>query len=285
MPTNRQPSRVTLVTPVYRPQLSAAEQVSLECALTVLAPHDHHLIAPHGLDVTAYGDIFRRHGKPLRVEWFEADCFRDVAAYCCLLNSAHFYRRFARYEFMLVYQLDCYVFRDELLDWCDKGYDYIGAPWFKGFDQAREDAAFVGVGNGGLSLRRIPAALRALRRYQVARLWYRTFGRLYRTYDPQEWNQHLCHNEDCFWGLALGPRVPGFRIPSAEAAIPFAFEVNPRRLYRLNGERLPFGCHAWRRYDPEFWAQFIPAARPDVVPQVARETAGDHLHPYARAGG
>ena len=30
---------------------------------------------------------------------------------------------------MLIYQLDAYVFKDELLNWANKGYDYIGAPW------------------------------------------------------------------------------------------------------------------------------------------------------------
>ena len=28
---------------------------------------------------------------------------------------------------MLIYQLDCYLFEDKIDEWCNKGYDYIGA--------------------------------------------------------------------------------------------------------------------------------------------------------------
>jgi small ligand-binding sensory domain FIST len=27
--------------------------------------------------------------------------------------------------------MDCLVFSDQLLAWCNRGYDYVGAPWFK----------------------------------------------------------------------------------------------------------------------------------------------------------
>lgn len=76
--------------------------------------------------------------------------------------SVNFYRSFKEYEFMLIYQLDSYVFRDELLDWCEKDYDYIGAPVHNfildNFSQ-RIDIATL---NGGFSLRKINSALRVL---------------------------------------------------------------------------------------------------------------------------
>ena len=252
---------VTLVTPVYKPDLTATEVISLERALTVLAPYDHYLAAPRGLNIGAYEALFAKHGKRALVTRFSPASFLSVEAYSCLLTNLAFYQRFRKYQYLLIYQLDCYVFRDELLAWCARGYDYIGPPWFKGFDKAGEDADFAGVGNGGFSLRRVSAARWALVRYQAARLWALTLGRLVRPFQPGLWDQHLRVNEDRFWGLGLGPRVPGFRLPSAEEAIPFAFEVNPRRLFQMNGERLPFGCHACWRYDREFWARFIPSER------------------------
>lgn len=42
--------------------------------------------------------------------------------------EADFYRRFGKYKYMLIYQLDAFVFSDKLLDFCEMGYDYIGAP-------------------------------------------------------------------------------------------------------------------------------------------------------------
>lgn len=42
--------------------------------------------------------------------------------------SAEFYDRFAAYEYVLIYQLDAFVFADRLAEFCQMGYDYIGAP-------------------------------------------------------------------------------------------------------------------------------------------------------------
>jgi hypothetical protein len=48
--------------------------------------------------------------------------------------SEEFYQAFTDFEFMLIYQLDAFVFRDELADWCRSGYEYIGAPWLRDRD-------------------------------------------------------------------------------------------------------------------------------------------------------
>lgn len=251
---------VTIVTPVYKPTLTATEVISLEQALKVLTPHEHYLAAPYGLNLDAYEAHFTKFGKRMRVAWFSPASFTSVEAYSRMLTSLTFYQRFRRYQYMLIYQLDCFVFRDELLDWCARGFDYIGAPWFKGADSATPDAEFDGVGNGGFSLRHIEAARNALWRYAAAKLWAQTLGRLKHPFNPAEWDQHIRKNEDRFWGAGLGPRVPGFRLPSVEEAIPFAFEVNPNRLFQMNGNRLPFGCHGCWRYDRDFWREFIPDA-------------------------
>jgi len=280
MPTPSKPFGrrvVTLVTPVYKPELTPTEAISLERALSVLAPYDHYLAAPQGLNIEAYEALFAKHGKRALVARFSPASFSSVEAYSHMLTGMAFYRRFRKYRYLLIYQLDCYVFRDELLEWCARGYDYIGAPWFEGFDEATEDAGFAGVGNGGFSLRRVSAARRALARYHLARAWASTLGRWTRPFDPRAWSQHFLQNEDRFWGLSLGPRVPGFRLPSVEDAIPFAFEVNPRRLFRMNGERLPFGCHACWRYDPAFWREFIPGAEQPV--EEAHDYGGDGAPP------
>jgi hypothetical protein len=35
--------------------------------------------------------------------------------------SASFYERFLDTKYILIYQLDAFVFKDELQEWCDKG--------------------------------------------------------------------------------------------------------------------------------------------------------------------
>ena len=69
--------------------------------------------------------------------------------------SSEFYRRFSKFEYILIYQLDAFVFKDQLNYWCKKGYDYIGAPWFEGFHLTKTGVNIIGVGNGGFSLRRV----------------------------------------------------------------------------------------------------------------------------------
>ncbi|MBL4883751.1 MAG: hypothetical protein JKY95_04320 [Planctomycetaceae bacterium] len=64
-------------------------------------------------------------------------------------------------------------------------------------------------------------------------------------------------NEDRFWSEVVPVRFPWFQIPSPFEAVSFAFEVNPRKCFELNGSELPFGCHAWEKYDPDFWTNFI----------------------------
>lgn len=37
----------------------------------------------------------------------------------------------------------------------------------------------------------------------------------------------------------------------------FSFEVNPGFLFEQKAFKFPFGCHAWEKYEPEFWKQNV----------------------------
>jgi hypothetical protein len=63
--------------------------------------------------------------------------------------------------------------------------------------------------------------------------------------------------EDIFWGSYIPHFFRWFKVGSIPDAISFAFEVNPRVLYRLNSNQLPMGVHAWEKYDINFWKPFI----------------------------
>lgn len=64
-------------------------------------------------------------------------------------------------------------------------------------------------------------------------------------------------NEDYFWSDEAVKFYPHFHIPTVEKALGFAFEVAPRMCYEMNQLQLPFGCHAWPRYDRSFWEPFL----------------------------
>ena len=68
---------------------------------------------------------------------FENKNFTSRNSYSKLLLSSKFYERFSDYDYMLIYQLDCLIFSNDLKKWTDLNYDYIGAPWFAEPNQKR----------------------------------------------------------------------------------------------------------------------------------------------------
>jgi len=67
-------------------------------------------------------------------------------------------------------------------------------------------------------------------------------------------------NEDMLFSLEATRLIPMklfIRLPTWQQALRFAFEKSPAASYELTDHALPFGCHAWERYDPAFWQKFI----------------------------
>tara|TARA_B110000037_G_C16867071_1_gene402483 strand:- start:329 stop:544 length:216 start_codon:yes stop_codon:yes gene_type:complete len=59
-------------------------------------------------------------------------------------------------------------------------------------------------------------------------------------------------NEDHYWSFHAKHLDNLFTIPTAEEAVSFAFECNPKKMFELNNQELPFGIHAWEKYDLKF---------------------------------
>ncbi len=259
------PVSVGVVIPVYKSQLTNYEQIALTQCLRVLGHYPIWIVAPHSLDVSVYQDF----SPILRFKTFDDVFFKNIQAYNRLMLSDEFYRAFADVEYILIHQLDAFVFRDELADWCRRGYDYVGAPWLRDRDFSsrreklwfrvkqrvatyldlkkpdgitpREIIALNGVGNGGLSLRRVPAMLRCLR----------LFRRRIQTYERTE---QYHYNEDVFWGIEVNRYWPFLRIPPYRTALHFAIEFYPEwAVAHYNEGQLPFGCHAWDIHGTDYW--------------------------------
>ena len=154
--------------------LSEAERLSLRQCLKILDRYPVQVVKPQNLDVSKLKEEF----PSLEFISFDDSFFKGVDAYNKLLVSVDFYKTFSAYEFMLIYQLDAYVFKDELAEWCKKGFDYIGAPSLHqekynqlpaGSENIYAEALSANrfVLNGGLSLRKIPAFLRYLKIYNL----------------------------------------------------------------------------------------------------------------------
>lgn len=232
--------------PVYREKLTELEGISLRQAVTILKAHDIYLIMPELLHIHT--------GYELNEERFPNGYFDSVHSYNRLMLSTEFYERFSRYKYILIYQLDAFVFSDRLEYFCSMGYDYIGAPWIDGAFYYRDSGhMFWHVGNGGLSLRRVGSFINALRSSQELLVNNRV-------------------NEDLIFS-ALGGE--SFHVAPESAALEFSFEMNVRECYERNGRRLPFGCHAWHKYDLPFWKPWIEGYGYIIRDEVCREGQED----------
>lgn len=259
---------------VHKENLSSFECISLQQCLRVLGAHPVVVVKPASLDLSHFGWMSGNIGT----ESFPDDCFKNIGAYSRLLLSEEFYKRFSGYEYILIYQTDAFVFRDELKEWCAKGYDYLGAPWFEQFSSREGEGKFIGVGNGGFSLRKIATHLRVLNTFSyvtparenyINRFQKRTTGNsilkniggfildhTVRNNTHRLLNNYSGH-EDQFWGLSVARKFDWYQVPAYNEATAFAFEMQPRRLFEESGRHLPFGCHAWWKYDLGFWQPHI----------------------------
>ena len=195
--------------------------------------------------------------------------------------SRKFYQRFASSEYILIYQLDGYVFSDALETWCQKGYDYIGAPVFRFHGSHEAGNRLWKVGNGGVSLRKTATFLslfdqvmpvktfsffvKNIRKKGCISMVIKTImmgiSLLFRSRTIEYYLIHYCDkriNEDMFWCDALSHTRLALNVPSFIEAAHFCFEKSPAYLYTLIGETLPFSCHAFERYDfDSFWNKYI----------------------------
>jgi hypothetical protein len=239
--------RVIILTVVYKKEISHLEAISLKQCMKVLGRYPIRLICPEGLDIGAYRSV----AKDLEADFINPKWQKSLSTVNRLMIAPFLYKRYRDYEFILFYQLDAFAFRDDLEYWCNKDYDYIGAPWFDGFSAGNVDSPLIGVGNGGFSLRKTHSLLKA--RKALRDLAKNT---------PMGNNPFLFVNdypaqEDIFWGIGIKRHLEWFKVAPIDEAIKFSFEVQPKLLYDMNNQELPFGCHAWWRYDLEFWRPFI----------------------------
>ena len=260
-----------------RDTLTEDEKISLTHLIRHLGPYDKYFLLPKSIkfEVPGFNNMI-----------FDNHYFGSVDANRKLMFSKEFYKRFKRYEYILIYHLDALVFSDQLKEWCQKGYDYIGPPWVR-----HEKAPYAGlkienaVGNGGFSLRRIDAFLKVIdsKRFLLdpQEYWDKAYANenlfVKAINYPKKILKHFSffngsklemarfkYNEDHFWARRARYYYPDFKTPSVETALRFGFECLPRHCFELTDRKLPFGCHAWPKYDRRFWEPYLLKASEDL---------------------
>jgi hypothetical protein len=285
-----------IAVPVYKPQMTELEEFSLSRCVTVLGRHPVVFFGPSSLSYRTYLD----KAPAASTRSFPDSCFTSVERYSELLLSRSFYETFLDFDYVLIHQLDAFVFHDALDEWCRRGYDYIGAPFLD------EGGRWFGVGNGGFSLRKARSCLDVLssvRTEDVAGYWamvrqttpnrwmravkyYRKVARMLGlTDDLRSFRKRFIDErrpEDLFWSLHAVRFHPPFRIAPVDVALRFAVEGGLMEAQTTYLTHPPFGCHQTRflrmiqRY---LRASVTPESEYEAVVWRLAESAG--LYPNA----
>ena len=208
---------ICVVIPTHKYELSEQEKHSLKQCYTILKDYDIRIACPEKIKNAFQNDGFF-------VESFDNECFSSKPNYNNFKVSYALYERFKKYKYVLIHELDAFVFKDELLQWAEKDYDVIGAPWCQ-FCSNKDDNL---VGNGGLSLRKVQTFISLLNGTNIDLSKRSGFFR----------------NEDFFLANFLFKTIPfEVKIPSCKEALNFSVENNAL-LHVKRGTR-PFGMHGY----------------------------------------
>lgn len=233
-----------IIIPVYK-SLDEVEQQVLHQLIGMTTGFDKIFVAPKNF---AFDKSFNDF-KSFAVEYFPIHYFQGIEGYNKLMLSEEFYSRFLAYEYILIHQTDAYLFKDELAYWCQKGYSYIGAPWyapeqtwidklkieiktrFMRFHYADEHLTDIRhqnkVGNGGLSLRHINSFLKVLQRVRPELI------------DKYKNNTLYVYHEDAFWGFEAPKILKEYKVPTLKESMRFSLELNAEKASKIIGG-LPF---------------------------------------------
>ena len=232
-----------IVVPIYHEDIYDYEEISLKRLHDIIYDkgYDVFFIYPNGLNIDKYLELY----NTANLISMDNDFFTDIHSYSQLMLNYNFYNMFSMYQYMLIYQTDSYLFKDEIEEWCNKGYDYIGAPIIsslKIWEQDNVNDWTPKVGNGGLSLRRIA----------IFKDITNPNGSFYKSLNinPDLLNDVI--HEDVYF-CTFVPKYYIMNIPNWLEAAYFSLSLNPIEIYNIIDNQ-PMGCHNFNLYK-DFWKE------------------------------
>ena len=262
-----------IIIPIYKRliELTNNEKLSLNRTIEIFANEDVILLIRESINRDEYNSEFSQNFKYIIIPDFH---FYDINSYSKLLMSSFFYSLFSKYTWMLICQLDAFVFRNDLITFTKrKDFFFVGAPVIDADLKGWENISWVG--NGGFSLRRVDLCFNSIKKLEIISrinkilnlekdsflsfLNRLILNKLFNLKFNKYLTRYLCEtpvNEDVFWGLWVPSFFSYLKPADINTATKFSFEVSPELIYQ-NVNCLPMGCHAWEKYNPDFWKKFI----------------------------
>ena len=233
-------TKIAVVIPTYKDELNALEKISLDRCRKILGRYPIIFAAPE--------KNFSYVAPNESVANFPPEFFQSIKTYSNLMMSPQFYATFGQFDYILIHQLDAFVFYDALENFCRLGYDFIGAPWPRYAWSSERSPKTPQVGNGGLSLRKVSAFQKLLTEAEKL----------------PSWKIFLEYTEDAFFGFCGVADGVNFHSAPVEVAKNFSMEHNPaRHLQKFN---LPFGCHNWHKFSADFYVELLSKFGYDLRP-------------------
>lgn len=277
-----------VVIPHHRETLTPNELISLKNSLSKLNAWDIYFVMPENLSSTKIENVLLEMNSRAKILKVNSEFLSSFRSYNLMCMNKEFYKLFINYDFMLLCQLDCWIFKDALQSWIEQDFDYIGAPWPSGLSHKSflrtwdkflkylyvlKISSFNPVylpqgGNGGLSLRNTQAHIQVLDSTHYKKNWrfvrkhlffYLMRFRICTLYDfLVKFFKHFkdskgyCKsqelNEDIFFSFLIPAYHPTFKVAPPEIARFFSLESNIENELSQM-KNLPFGLHKW---DPVF---------------------------------
>jgi hypothetical protein len=254
--------KACVVIPIYSTNLSESELISLKQCFNQLGDYDIFVVKPESLSIDS--EILNEF--TFSVKSFENHYFKNILGYNELMLSDFFYENFLDYEYLLICQLDAFVFSNQLEYWCNQNYDYIGSPWIKTvfknksinnfynfistfYSKKKKDRnkIFFSVGNGGFSLRKVRVF------YAISKE-----NKEYITNLLADKKGSLDSIEDVFWSFKAKDFYENFNIPHYQEALKFCIDRKPKLSIKLNNNELPFACHGFNKQKVvSYWMPII----------------------------
>ncbi|WP_281615377.1 DUF5672 family protein [Flammeovirga sp. SubArs3] len=250
--------------PIYKSSPNTYEKISFTQGVKVLSKWPIAIVTYEGLDISFYTEILEENKNDYTIHYFDQHYFNSVHTYNELMVNIDFYKTFQQYSHLLIYQTDCFIFKDDIQYWIDQSYSYIGAPWVVNNGTSQH---FQYVGNGGFSLRNINDHIKVLQKSNNVLkslfstnppLRLKTFFAYFRTSRKSTLYQDSYKNEDMFFGKNCSKTFKFFTIPTPVIASTFGIEYHADYCLSENNNHYPMGIHAWEK--PEnliFWRKHI----------------------------
>jgi hypothetical protein len=257
-----------IVVPVHRPAPTANERIGLRQLGRLMHGRPIVLVSPETLDSSGYRE-WLPSAVNLKVapHWMES-----IRAYNRMMISPLIYNHplLSGYSHMLLHEPDAVLLKDELDQWSEEPYDFIGSPWTRQDPKALAGVALCQGANSGLSLTNLAAMRRVTSSWLRWHSWRHVLGDLY--YGILERNRsklrrglvaaypggllrgaHRLYNTgwDIFFTYVVPSMVPYFRVAPPDVCVRFGWETGTYACKAYTNGVPPFGLHAWTKYEPE----------------------------------